>query len=73
MEDLERSGGKRHDDSNRGRSFGYEFGTQRTWGGISITAVRQDGADRPGLYVVVTDDLNEMRRALLEYERPSRQ
>ncbi len=52
---------------------GYEFGTQRTWGGISITAVRHDGAARPGLYVVVTDDLNEMRRALLEHERPSRQ
>ena len=57
---------------------GYEFGTQRTWGGISITAVRQGGAAQPGLYVVVTDDLNEMRHALLEYERleyerPSRQ
>ena len=50
---------------------GYEFGTQRTWGGISITAVRHDGAARPGLYVVVTDDLNEMRRALLEHEWPS--
>ena len=24
---------------------------------------------RPGLYVVVTDDLDEMRRALAEYER----
>jgi hypothetical protein len=53
---------------------GYEFGTQRTWGGISITAVRHDGAARPGLYVIVTDDLNEMRRALLEHEheRPNR-
>ena len=51
---------------------GYEFGTQRTWGGVSITAVRYDGAARPGLYVVVTDDLNEMRRTLLEHEWPSR-
>ncbi len=53
---------------------GYEFGTQQSWGGISITAVRLDGAARPGLYVVVTDDLNEMRRALLEHEheQPSR-
>ena len=50
---------------------GYEFGTQQTWGGISITAVRHDGAARPGLYVVVTDDLNEMRRALLEHEMSS--
>lgn len=46
----------------------YEFGTQRTWDGISIVAVRHHGATRPGLYVVVTDDLDEMRRALLEYE-----
>ena len=54
---------------------GYEFGTQRTWGGISITALRLDGAARPGLYVIVTNDLNEMRRALLEHEHewPSRQ
>ena len=50
---------------------GYEFGTQRTWGGISITAVRHDGAARPGLYVVVTDDLNEMRRALLDMSGPA--
>ena len=48
---------------------GYEFGTQRTWDGVSIVAVCQDGAARPGLYVVVTDDLDEMRRALAEYER----
>jgi hypothetical protein len=45
---------------------GYEFGTQRTWDGISIVALCYDGAARPGLYVVVTDDLDEMRRALLE-------
>jgi hypothetical protein len=51
---------------------GYEFGTQRTWEGISIVALCQDGAARPGLYVVVTDDLDEMRRALGEYESPGR-
>jgi hypothetical protein len=51
----------------------YEFGTQRTWDGISIVAVCHDGAARPGLYVVVTDDLGEMRRALLEYEPPGSQ
>jgi hypothetical protein len=45
---------------------GYEFGTQRTWDGISIVALCHDGAARPGLYVVVTHDLDEMRRALLE-------
>lgn len=45
---------------------GYEFSTQRTWEGVSLTAVRQDGSDRPGLCVVITPDLDEMRRALLE-------
>ena len=48
---------------------GYEFGTQRTWDGISIVAVCQDGAARPGLYVVVTNDLDEMRRALGQDEQ----
>jgi hypothetical protein len=50
---------------------GYEFATQPTWGGISIVARRHGGCARPGLYAVVTDDLDEMRRALLEYEWPS--
>jgi hypothetical protein len=45
---------------------GYEFSTQRTWEGVSLIAVRQDGSDRPGLCVVITPDLGEMRRALLE-------
>jgi hypothetical protein len=49
---------------------GYEFATQQTWGGISIVAIRLGGCARPGLYAVVTDDLDEMRRALLEHERP---
>ena len=52
---------------------GYEFATQQTWDGISIIARRHGGGARPGLYAVVTDDVDEMRRALLEYERPSYQ
>ena len=51
---------------------GYEFGMQRTWSGVAITAVRHDGSARPGLYAVVTDDPDEMRQALLEYEQPRR-
>ncbi len=50
---------------------GYEFATQRTWDGISIVARRHGGCTRPGLYVVVTGDLDEMRRALLEDQRPN--
>ena len=49
---------------------GYEFATQQTWDGISIIARRRGGGARPGLYVVVTDDADEMRRALVEQERP---
>ena len=49
---------------------GYEFATQRTWDGISIIARRHEGSARPGLYAVVTSDVDEMRRALLEQERP---
>ena len=45
---------------------GYEFRTQRTWEGVSLIAVRQGGSDRPGLCVVITPDLDEMRHALLE-------
>jgi len=45
---------------------GYEFSTQRTWEGVSLIAMRQDGSDRPGLCVVITPGLDEMRRALLE-------
>ena len=48
---------------------GYEFSTQRTWEGVSLIAVRQDGSDRPGVCVVITPDLDEMRRALLENTR----
>jgi hypothetical protein len=50
---------------------GYEFATQQKWGGgVAIVARRHGGCARPGLYVVVSDDLDEMRRALLEHERP---
>ena len=45
---------------------GYEFSTQRTWEGVSLIAVRQKGSARSGLYVVITPDLAEMRRTLLE-------
>jgi hypothetical protein len=45
---------------------GYDIGTQRTWDGTSIIAVRQDGMERPGLCVVITADVDEMRDALLE-------
>ena len=48
---------------------GYDFGTQRTWDGVSIIAIRQAGSERPGLYVVITADVGEMRLALLEGER----
>jgi hypothetical protein len=51
----------------------YEFATQQTWDGTSIIARRQEGCMRPGLYAVVTDDPDEMRRALREHERPGYQ
>jgi hypothetical protein len=52
---------------------GYEFATQQTWGGISLIATRRGDCARPGVYAVVTGDPDEMRRALLEDERTSRQ
>jgi hypothetical protein len=45
---------------------GYDFGTQRTWDGTSIIAIRRGDCSRPGLYVVITPDPDEMRRALRE-------
>jgi len=50
---------------------GYEFATQQTWGGTSLIARRHGGGERPGLHTVVTDDPDEMRRALAEHERPA--
>jgi hypothetical protein len=49
---------------------GYEFSTQQTWEGVSLIAVRQDGSARSGPCVVITPDLDEMRRALLENTVP---
>jgi len=47
---------------------GYEFALQRTWAGTAILARRHEGCARPGLYAVITDDPDEMRRALLEHQ-----
>jgi hypothetical protein len=50
----------------------FEFGTQRTWNGVSLVAVRRDGVDRAGTYAVVTSDPGEMRHVLtLESGRTS--
>jgi hypothetical protein len=42
----------------------FEFGTQRTWNGVSLVAVRRGGADHAGTYAVITSDLGEMRDVL---------
>jgi len=42
----------------------FEFGTQPTWNGVSLVAVRRDGADRAGTYAVITRDPGEMRHVL---------
>ncbi len=47
---------------------GYEFTTQQTWAGTAIVARRQADGVAPGLYAVVTDDPDELRRALLEHQ-----
>ena len=52
---------------------GYDFTTQQTWDGISIIARCHEGCARPGLYAVVTDNPDEMRRALLDQERTGHQ
>lgn len=45
----------------------FDFGIQRTRDGTSLEAVRRKPhRDEPGLYAVITDDVNEMRDALLE-------
>lgn len=51
----------------------YEFATQQTWDGLSISARCREGCARPGVYAVVTGNPDEMRTALLEDERTSRQ
>ena len=52
---------------------GYDFAVQQTRDGNAIVARRRRGCASPGLYAVVTDDPEEMRRALLEHERTSHQ
>lgn len=42
----------------------YDFGTQRTYSGVSLVAVCRDGAAHEGTYAVVTNDPGEMRDAL---------
>jgi hypothetical protein len=42
----------------------YHIGSQRVYDGFSFVAVCRDGAERPGIYAVITDDLAELRRAL---------
>jgi hypothetical protein len=42
----------------------YDFGTQRTYSGVSLVAVCRDGAVRGGTYAVVTSDPCEMRDVL---------
>jgi hypothetical protein len=50
----------------------FEFGTQRTWNGVSLVAVRRDGVDRAGTYAVITNDPGEIRHVLtLETGRAS--
>jgi hypothetical protein len=42
----------------------YEFGTQRTYSGVSLVAICRDGATRAGTYAVITSDPGEMRHVL---------
>jgi hypothetical protein len=44
----------------------YSFATQRTWDGVSLSAQDKNGAARPGVYAVITDDPDEMRQTLRE-------
>ena len=38
----------------------YDFGTQRTYSGVSLVAVCRDGAAHGGTYAVITSDAGEM-------------
>ena len=42
----------------------YDFGTQRTYSGVSLVAVCRDGAAHEGTYAVITSDPGEMRNVL---------
>jgi hypothetical protein len=41
-----------------------EFGTQRTYSGVSLVAICRNGADSAGTYAVITSDPGEMRHVL---------
>jgi hypothetical protein len=50
---------------------GYEFATQQKWGGgVAIVARRHGGCAQPGLYVVVSDDLEEAVAGALVIRAP---
>ena len=42
----------------------YSFATLRTWNGVSLFAQDKNRAARPGVYAVITDDPDELRRTL---------
>jgi hypothetical protein len=42
----------------------YDFGTQRTYNGLSLVAVCRDGVAHEGTYAVITSDPREMRDVL---------
>lgn len=44
----------------------YEFSTCATWDGPALIALRKDRGAAPGVCAVITPDMAEMRRALLE-------
>jgi len=48
----------------------YHFGICDTWDGRALTAVRKRSAEGPGVYVVITPDADEMRRALRDEPAP---
>ena len=48
-----------------------DFGTQRTYSGVSLVAVCRDGAAHGGTYAVITSDPGEMRNILRHDVRPA--
>lgn len=48
-----------------GEFTGFDFGTCRTREGTALTAQRRD-ASEPGVFAVITPDVDEMRAALTE-------
>jgi hypothetical protein len=49
----------------------YDFATQRTYNGLSLVAVRRDGATHAGTYAVITSDPGEMRHVLAREVGPA--